>query len=396
MPQSFFFSVATSLTQPLLDGFRLEGQLEAANGKQLELMKLYCQSILAAFGDVEIALIAIADGAERERLQRLVVIASRQAFEISETQAARGHARPRHRATDPADLVHGRRPARAGAPCPVAGGVEPLSGARRKLAPAGSGGASKARAMTAKRRTIVILLSCLVVGGVAALYYSNWPQQVVQQQFSKRKGGGPVAPGTEAVPVLAVEAKLADVPVYLDGVGTARALNTVTVRAQVDGKLLKIMFTEGQDVKKGYVLAKIDPTIYQAQYDQAVAKKAQDEATLANARLDLERYTRLSTTNAINKQQLDTQKALVAQLEAQVKSDQAAIENAKAMLSYTDVVAPIAGRTGIRLIDEGNLVQGVRHHRHRRHHAAAADLGVLQPAAAGVAGHQQGPAPKVS
>ena len=211
--------------------------------------------------------------------------------------------------------------------------------------------------MTAKRRTIVTLLSCLVIGGVAALYYSNWPQQVVQQQFSKRKGGGPAAPGTEAVPVLAVEAKLADVPVYLDGVGTARALNTVTVRAQIDGKLLKIMFTEGQDVKKDYVLAKIDPTIYQAQYDQAVAKKAQDEATLANARLDLERYTRLSTTNAINKQQLDTQKAVVAQLEAQVKSDQAAIENAKAILSYSDVVAPLTGRTGIRLIDEGNLVK---------------------------------------
>jgi membrane fusion protein, multidrug efflux system len=209
--------------------------------------------------------------------------------------------------------------------------------------------------MSAKRRTIVTLLSCLVIGGVAALYYSNWPQQVVQQQFPKRKGG-PAAPG-ETVPVLAVEAKLADVPVYLDGVGTARALNTVTVRAQVDGKLLKIMFTEGQDVKKDYVLAKIDPTIYQAQYDQAVAKKAQDEATLANARLDLERYTRLSATNAINKQQLDTQKAVVAQLEAQVKSDQAAIENTKAILSYTDVVAPISGRTGIRLIDEGNLVK---------------------------------------
>ena len=157
--------------------------------------------------------------------------------------------------------------------------------------------------------------------------------------------------------MVAVDAKLADVPVYLDGVGTARALNTVTVQAQVDGKLLNISFTEGQDVQKGFVLAKIDPTIYQAQYDQAVAKKAQDEATLANARLDLERYIRLSATNAINKQQLDTQKALVNQLEAQVRSDQAAIENARAMLSYTDVVAPIAGRTGIRLIDEGNLVK---------------------------------------
>ncbi len=208
--------------------------------------------------------------------------------------------------------------------------------------------------MTAKRRTIVTLLSCLVVAGVAAVYFSPWKAAVIQQ-FPKRKGGGGSA--SAPIPVLAIGARLADVPVYLDGVGTARALNTVTVRAQVDGKLLKIMFTEGQDVKKDYVLAKIDPTLYQAQYDQVVAKKAQDEATLANARLDLERYTRLAATNAINKQQLDTQKAVVNQLVAQVKSDQAAIENARAILSYTDVVAPIAGRTGIRLIDEGNLVK---------------------------------------
>ena len=148
--------------------------------------------------------------------------------------------------------------------------------------------------------------------------------------------------------MLAIAARAADVPVYLDGVGTARALNTVTVRPQVDGKLINISFTEGQEVPKGFVLAKIDPTTYQAQYDQAVAKKAQDEALLANARLDLERYTRLAQTNAINKQQLDTQKALVKQLEAQVNADQAAIDNARAILSYTDIVAPIAGRTGIR------------------------------------------------
>jgi multidrug efflux system membrane fusion protein len=211
--------------------------------------------------------------------------------------------------------------------------------------------------MSAKRRIIVTLLGGLVIAGVAAVYFSSWPQAVTQQTFwSKRKGGG--GPGTaNAIPVVAVNAKLADVPVYLDGVGTARALNTVTVRAQVDGKLLNILFTEGQDVPKGFVLAKIDPTIYQAQYDQAVAKKTQDEATLANARLDLERYMRLASTNAINKQQLDTQKALVNQLEAQVKADMAVIDNARAILSYTDVVAPISGRTGIRLIDEGNLVK---------------------------------------
>jgi multidrug efflux system membrane fusion protein len=105
------------------------------------------------------------------------------------------------------------------------------------------------------------------------------------------------------------------------------------------------------------VLAEIDPRTYQAQYDQAVAKKAQDEATLANARIDFDRYTRLAMSNSGSKQQADTQKALVAQLEAQVQGDQGAIDNARAMLSYTKIVAPISGRVGIRLVDEGNLVQ---------------------------------------
>ena len=105
------------------------------------------------------------------------------------------------------------------------------------------------------------------------------------------------------------------------------------------------------------MLAKIDPTTYQAQYDQAVATKAQHEAQLANARLDLERYMRLAATNAINKQQVDTQRAMVAQLEAQVRADQASIDNARAILSYTDITAPIAGRTGIRQVDEGNIVR---------------------------------------
>src|SRR5262245_17057363 len=208
--------------------------------------------------------------------------------------------------------------------------------------------------MTGKRRAVVALLSCLIIAGVVVVYYAPW--QPAQQTGAKgaRRGGGA---STEPVPVLATAARASDVPVYLDGVGTARALNTVTVKPQVDGKLINISFTEGQDVPKGYVLAKIDPTIYQALYDQAVAKKAQDEAQLANARLDLERYTRLAGTNAINKQQVDTQRALVNQLEATVNADQAAIDNARAVLSYTDVVAPIAGRTGIRLVDEGNLVR---------------------------------------
>jgi multidrug efflux system membrane fusion protein len=124
----------------------------------------------------------------------------------------------------------------------------------------------------------------------------------------------------------------------------------------VDGKLISVNFTEGQDVKKGDVLGEIDPVIYQAQYDQAVAKKAQDEAQLANQKLDLIRYQQLAATNAGSKQQADTQKALVAQTEALVKADQAAIDNAQATLGYTKIVAPLSGRAGLRQVDQGNII----------------------------------------
>jgi multidrug efflux system membrane fusion protein len=210
--------------------------------------------------------------------------------------------------------------------------------------------------MTLKRRITVLFIACLVIAAVVGVYYMPQWQQTSAAVSKGGRRGSPAA--ADPVPVLAIAARTADVPVYLDGVGTAKALNTVTVRSQVDGKIMEISFTEGQDVPKGYVLAKIEPVTYQAAYDQTVAKKAQDEAQLANARLDLDRYTRLAATNAVNKQQLDTQRALVAQLEAQIKLDQAAIDNARAILSYTDIVAPIAGRTGIRLVDVGNLVRG--------------------------------------
>jgi len=211
--------------------------------------------------------------------------------------------------------------------------------------------------MRALRR--IAILACLAVLGGAAYWYfgPGQPSQQSQQQKGnrpgfRRGGGNP----NDTVPVLAIAARLADVPVYLDGVGTAKALNTVLVRSQVDGKLMKIAFKEGQEVTQGSVIAKIDPTTYQALYDIAVAKKAQDEATLANAKLDLERYTRLLSTNAVQKQQVDTQKSVVDQLTAQTQSDQATVNNAKATLDYTDVVAPITGLTGIRQVDEGNIV----------------------------------------
>ena len=208
-----------------------------------------------------------------------------------------------------------------------------------------------------KLKPIVIVLIGLAVVAAAVTY---WPSPTPTQQgkgFGKGKKGSAQQASTDPVPVRATVARLADVPVYLDGVGTARALNTVLVKPQVEGKLIAVSFTEGQEVPRGFILAKIDPTTYQAQYDQAVATKAQHEAQAANARLDLERYMRLAASNAINKQQVDTQRALVAQLEAQVRTDQATIDNARAILSYTDITAPIAGRTGIRQVDAGNIVR---------------------------------------
>ena len=200
------------------------------------------------------------------------------------------------------------------------------------------------------RRFIAVTLGAVIILGIFAVIFAPLPQQ---QERRARRGGV----GEGPVPVLAVPANRADVPVYLEGVGTARALNTVTVRAQVEGKLTSVAFKEGQDVKKGQVLARIDPTTYQAQLDQAAAKTAQDEALLSNARADLERYTRLAASNSITKQQADTQRATVAQLEAQVRADQAAADNARAILAYTTITAPINGRAGIRQVDEGNIVR---------------------------------------
>ncbi len=197
-----------------------------------------------------------------------------------------------------------------------------------------------------RRRTVSVMLGLVLLGALGYLLWSwFWPSN----------NSAHVRPDL-AVPVLAAMPRVQDMPVYLDGIGMVRALNNVTVRAQVDGKLLSVNFREGQDVKAGDVLAQIDPVIYQAQYDQAVAKKAQDEAQLANARIDLVRYQQLATARAGSAQQADTQKALVAQLEAQVKSDQAAIDNAAATLGYTKIIAPLAGRTGLRQVDAGNIV----------------------------------------
>jgi len=201
-----------------------------------------------------------------------------------------------------------------------------------------------------RRRLITTAIATLIVVGAGVVVWSQGQRQPQQRLGRGFQTDGPV-------PVIAALTRRADVPVYFDGVGTVRALNTVTVKPQVEGKLTSVSYREGEDIKRGQVLARIDPVTYQAQYDQAVAKKAQDEATLANARLDLERYEKLISTNSIARQQYDAQKATVSQLEAQVKLDQALIDNAKAVLDYTTITAPIDGRTGIRLVDEGNVVR---------------------------------------
>ena len=209
----------------------------------------------------------------------------------------------------------------------------------------------KTKPASGLRRGLTILVVLVAVG--AALGYVFFGMQAPQQ-----KPGGRAArfAASGPVPVLVAAAASADVPVYLNAVGTTKAYNTVTLHSQVDGKLIAVNFNEGQDVKKGDILAQIDPTTFKATLDQAVAKKAQDAALLANTKVDLVRYEQLAATNAINRQQADTQRALVAQYTAQVQSDQAAVESAQATLGYTDIRAPIDGRTGIRQVDVGNII----------------------------------------
>jgi len=168
------------------------------------------------------------------------------------------------------------------------------------------------------------------------------------------------AAARNAVPTIAVDAAAAthaDVPIYLQGLGTVQAFYTVTVTARVDGELQTIAFTEGQTVHKGDLLAQIDPRPNQAAYAQALATKVKDAAQLANAKRDLERYTILQPQDLASKQTVDTQRAAVDQLAAQLQVDQAVIDNARTQLDYTRIASPINGRTGIRLIDPGNIVR---------------------------------------
>lgn len=166
------------------------------------------------------------------------------------------------------------------------------------------------------------------------------------------------APGAgRETPVDVVPVRRADVTLTAEGLGTVQAFYTVTVTARVDGQLDSVAFAEGQDVRKGDLLAQIDPRPYQAAFDQASGTLGKDSAQLDNARRDLERYLQLAPENLASKQTVDTQRALVAQLEAQVRADKGAVDSAHTQLEYTAIRAPIAGRTGIRHVDPGNIVR---------------------------------------
>ncbi len=162
--------------------------------------------------------------------------------------------------------------------------------------------------------------------------------------------------GPAPVPVTVTRAKTGNFPVVLTGLGTVDAYNSVLVRSRVDGQIMKLNFKEGDLVQQGDVLVEIDPRPYRAALEQAQAKKQQDEANIANAKRDLERYQSLAKSDYATRQQLDTQTAQVAQLTAQIASDQAAVDNAQTQLDYTTIKAPIKGRVGFRLVDQGNIV----------------------------------------
>jgi multidrug efflux system membrane fusion protein len=196
---------------------------------------------------------------------------------------------------------------------------------------------------------VIVVLCLLVVGGAVWLTRNR-------AAGADKKGPGARSLELPPVPVVVGTVAQKDVPIYLGGIGTVQAFNTVTVRARVDGQVQKIGFTEGQDVRAGDLLAQIDPDPYRTALDQAVAKKGQDEAQLANARVDLKRYADLLANEGVTQQLYDTQKALVDQLVAAVNADQAAIESAKVQLAYTTIVSPIDGRTGLRQVDAGNIV----------------------------------------
>jgi multidrug efflux system membrane fusion protein len=207
---------------------------------------------------------------------------------------------------------------------------------------------------------LVVALALVVVAAVIAawVYYdqTRGAQVTAQPQGKPGKGRGGKGGDGGPIPVAAGVAEVGDIPIYLAGLGTVVPMRTVIVRSRVDGELVRVNFTEGQYVKEGDLLAQVDPRAFQVQLDQAEGQLTKDQALLANARIDLERYRTLFKQDSIAKQQVDTQAALVLQFEGTVRSDQAMVDNARLQLSYARITAPISGRLGLRQVDAGNIV----------------------------------------
>jgi multidrug efflux system membrane fusion protein len=172
-----------------------------------------------------------------------------------------------------------------------------------------------------------------------------------------KAGGKGGDPATRVTPVVAAPVKQGTLDIYLYALGTVTPLNSVTVRSRVDGQLMKVAFEEGQMVKKGDLLAQIDPRPFEVQLTLANGNQARNKALLENAKVDVQRYRTLLAQDSISKQQVDTQESLVRQYEAAVQADQGNIDNAKLQLTYTRIVAPISGRVGLRQVDPGNIVR---------------------------------------
>ncbi len=201
-----------------------------------------------------------------------------------------------------------------------------------------------------KRWWIIIAMAALLIAAIGATNL----RRTSAASKTKAPSGRPTA--SIAIPVVAAPASLRDFPIYLRGLGSVTAYNTVTVRSRVDGQLVEVNFREGQEVRKGDLLAVIDPRPFQVMLDQAQANLAKDQAQLNDAKVNLERFNTLFAQKIIAQQQVDTQRALVGQLQGALGADQAAIENAKLQLMYCHIHSPIDGRVGLRLVDPGNIV----------------------------------------
>jgi len=226
---------------------------------------------------------------------------------------------------------------------------------------------AKGNSATSRGRRIVLIITCLATFAAGGAGYWYWGQASAGVNATR-------TPARAGVPVTVAIVQRQDVPIYLSGLGTVQASFTVGIHSQVDGKLQEVLFTEGQQVKKGDVLAKIDPRLFQAALDQAKAKKAQDVAQFISASKDLERSNTLVKSNITSQQIVDQQQGKVDQLRAMIDADEAMIQTAQTNLDYTTITAPSDGRMGVRLVDPGNIV-------HANDQGALATLVLTRPSA---------------